>query len=119
MTMTIGMTLDCVDVASVAAFWKEALGYDEPQPLTDAAPFHALVAPDGGLHHLTFQRVSEPKQGKNRAHLDLFVDSLDNEVARLSKIGGQIVEEHDEEGGYRTTIMVDPEGNEFCVVQHQ
>ena len=27
------------------------------------------------------------------------------------------IEDHDEEGGYRTAILADPLGNEFCVVQ--
>lgn len=76
MDTTIGITLDCVDVAVVASFWREALHFDEPQPVRPDAQFHALVSPhgNGGLHHLTLQRVSEAKATKNRAHLDLFVD---------------------------------------------
>lgn len=115
MTATIGMTLDCVDLEAAAAFWKEALGYDEPVELTDEAQFHPLVSPSGGLHHLTLQRVPEAKSTKNRAHLDLFVADLDAEVARLQQLGGSIAAEH--YGDYRTTIMNDPDGNEFCVVQ--
>ena len=115
MTTTIGMTLDCVDLAAAAAFWKEALGYDEPVPLTDDAQFHPLVSTTGGLHHLTLQRVPELKTGKNRAHLDLFVADLNAEVQRLKQLGGTVVAEH--HGDYRTTIMNDPDGNEFCVVQ--
>ena len=117
MGTTIGVTMDCVDIARAAAFWCAALQYDEPMPLQDDARFHALVSPDGGLHHLTLQRVPEAKVGKNRVHLDLFVDDLDQEVARLIELGGSIVAEHDDEGGYRTTIMGDPDSNEFCVVQ--
>lgn len=117
MDRTIGMTLDCVDVRAAATFWKEALGYDEPVALADDAQFHALVSPGGGLHHLTFQRVAEPKTVKNRAHLDVFVDDLDSEVKRLIALGARTLEEHDGDGGYRTAILADPVGNEFCVVQ--
>lgn len=117
MNHTIGMTIDCVDVKAAAAFWKEALGYDEPVALADDAQFHALVSPGGGLHHLTFQRVEEPKTVKNRAHLDVFVDDLDSEVQRLIDLGARTLEEHDDDGGYRTVILADPVGNEFCVVQ--
>lgn len=111
------MTLDCVDVKAAAAFWKDALGYDEPVALADDSQFHALVSPGGGLHHLTFQRVDEPKAVKNRAHLDVFVDDLDSEVQRLIDLGARTLEEHDDDGGYRTVVLADPVGNEFCVVQ--
>lgn len=117
MDATIGMTLDCVDVQAVAAFWKEALGYDEPVEFTGDAQFHALVSPGGGLHHLTLQRVDEPKTVKNRAHLDVFVDDLDSEFQRLVALGAQVLEEHNDEGGYRTSVLADPDGNEFCIVQ--
>lgn len=117
MRTTIGVTIDCVDMRAAAAFWREALGYDEPVALADDAQFHALVAPDGGLHHLTLQRVEEPKTVKNRAHLDLFVDDLDAEVSRLVQLGASVLAEHDDEHGYRTTVLADPTGNELCVVQ--
>ncbi len=109
--------MDCRDVARIAAFWREALGYDEPNPVTPDAPFHALVSPGGGLHHLTLQRVPEAKSGKNRVHLDLFVDDLGSEMARLLDLGATVVAEHDDDGGYQTAILADPEGNEFCVVR--
>lgn len=117
---TIGITLDCNDIVAVAAFWRSTLDYAEHGPPAADAAFHGLFTPDGrgGLHHLTLQRVGERKAGKNRAHLDLFVDDLDREVERLLGLGGAVVEEHSAEGGgFRTTVMGDPEGNEFCVVQ--
>ena len=36
---------------------------------------------------LTLQRVAEPKTGKNRMHLDLLVENLEQEVHRLESIG--------------------------------
>ena len=116
----IGITLDCNDMVTVAAFWRDALGYLEQGPPSTGAVFHGLMAPkdQGGLHHLTLQRVPELKGAKNRMHLDLFVDDLDAEVARLTALGGSIVQEVPAEpGGFRVTIMGDPEGHEFCVVQ--
>ena len=117
MSSTVGVTLDCVDVKAAATFWKAALGYDEPTPFADGARFHALVSPDGGLHHLTLQSVTEPKVVKNRVHLDLFVDDLDSEVLRLTDLGARTLDEHNDDGGYRTVILADPLGNEFCLVQ--
>jgi catechol 2,3-dioxygenase-like lactoylglutathione lyase family enzyme len=117
MNRTVGITLDSVDVEAAAALWKEALGYEEPVALADDAQFHALVSPGEGLHHLTFQRVPEPKSIKNRLHLDLFVDDLNTEVRRLIALGARKLEENDDDGGYRTAVLADPVGNEFCVVQ--
>ena len=115
--MMIGVTIDCVELDAAAAFWREALGFTEPYPLKPESQFHALVSPAGGLHHLTLQRVPEAKTLKNRVHLDLFVDNLDAEVSRLTVLGATVIEAHDDEGGFRTTIMADPDSNEFCVVQ--
>lgn len=114
---TIGVTLDCVDVKTAATFWKEALGYHEPEPYVEGNQFHGLLSPGEGLHHLTLQLVTEPKNVKNRAHLDILTDDLDSEITRLKSIGALILELHNDEGGYRTAILSDPLGNEFCIVQ--
>ena len=117
MDATIGITLDCIDIVAVAAFWRDALGYEEPQPVFADTQFHGLLCPDGrgGLHHLTLQRVDEHKAAKNRAHLDLFVNDAEEEVERLVRLGASVLARH--EGYYVTTVMGDPENNEFCVVQ--
>lgn len=65
---------------------------------------------------LLFQRVPEPKTGKNRLHLDLHAGPgrRAQEVARLEALGAQVVREVREPGG-EWVLMRDPEGNEFCV----
>lgn len=113
----MGVTIDCVDVKAAAHFWKAALGYDEPVPFADDAQFHALVSPHGGLHHVTFQKVTEPKAGKNQVHLDVLVDDLDSEALRMADLGARALKEHNDEGGYRTVVFADPQDNEFCLVQ--
>ena len=116
---TIGITLDCNDLVRVAAFWRDALRYEESEPPSPDAIFHGLAASDGrnGIHHLTLQRVPEPKSAKNRAHLDLFVVDLDAEVARLLALGGHVIVPARDDGPFRTAVLGDPEGNELCVVQ--
>lgn len=115
--ITVGVTLDCVDIEVAAAFWKDALGYLEPSPYVDGTQFHGLASPGGGLGHLTLQLVEEPKTVKNRAHLDLLVDDLDSEILRLTELGAQALELHHDEGGPRVAVLADPLGNEFCLVQ--
>ncbi|MBV7696953.1 hypothetical protein KWI83_15195 [Streptomyces sp. TRM70350] len=63
-----------------------------------------------------FQRVPEPKTGKNRIHLDLHPAEgrRANEVERLRGLGASVLREVKEAGG-EWVVMADPEGNEFCV----
>ncbi|MFF0204084.1 VOC family protein [Streptomyces sp. NPDC005017] len=77
------------------------------------------VEPDSGTglgRRLLFQRVAEPKSGKNRLHLDLHpgADRREDEVARLQGLGASVLREVKEAGG-QWVVMADPEGNEFCV----
>ncbi|MGA5036232.1 VOC family protein [Streptomyces capoamus] len=65
---------------------------------------------------LLFQRVPEPKTGKNRLHLDLHPgpERRAAEVARLRALGARVVREVKEPAG-QWVLMADPEDNEFCV----
>ncbi|MEW2162967.1 VOC family protein [Streptomyces sp. NPDC007084] len=65
---------------------------------------------------ILFQRVPEPKTGKNRLHLDLHPGEgrRDDEVERLSGLGAKVLREVREPSG-AWVVMTDPEGNEFCV----
>ncbi|MEU8645563.1 VOC family protein [Streptomyces sp. NPDC048674] len=65
---------------------------------------------------ILFQRVPEPKTGKNRLHLDLHPGEgrRDDEVERLRALGAVILRDVKEPSG-AWVVMADPEGNEFCV----
>ncbi|MBY8869015.1 MULTISPECIES: VOC family protein [Streptomyces] len=65
---------------------------------------------------LLFQRVPEPKSGKNRLHLDLHPgeDRRAREVERLEALGASVLR-HVKEPAGEWTVLTDPEGNEFCV----
>lgn len=116
----IGITLDCAELDTVVAFWQEALGYVERRGESAGdRTFRTLFAPSdrGGLHHLTVQQVPERKSVKNRSHLDLFVEDVDAEVKRLADLGATVLrDEVLDDDVFRTIVMADPEGNEFCVV---
>jgi hypothetical protein len=123
------VVFDCAHPASLARFWAAALdGYDVA-PYDDAEierlramgiddveddPGVLVERGDGGRPRLFFQRVPEPKLAKNRVHLDLRVHDLEAEVARLVGLGATVVRAGtDHEGGL--ALLLDPEGNEFCV----
>ncbi|MET4647107.1 VOC family protein [Streptomyces sp. NPDC058232] len=65
---------------------------------------------------LLFQRVPEPKTGKNRLHLDVHAgpERRDAEAARLEGLGATRLHKVEQPGG-TWWVMADPEGNEFCV----
>jgi hypothetical protein len=60
-------------------------GYRQ-QPLQE--PYLMLLpAQRGASPELALQRVPEPKVGKNRMHVDLHVEDVEGEVARLVALG--------------------------------
>jgi catechol 2,3-dioxygenase-like lactoylglutathione lyase family enzyme len=112
--MRIEITLDCVDLDATAAFWTAALGYRREDTVEGR-----FVSLTGDGPNLSLQRVPEPKTGKNRMHLDLLVDDVDLQVARLHALGASSVPPGlREEFGQRWAVLADPEGNEFCVAQN-
>jgi hypothetical protein len=48
-------------------------------------------------------------------HVDLVADDCDKEIASLVELGATRGPDHDE-WGHAWTVMTDPEGNEFCIV---
>jgi predicted enzyme related to lactoylglutathione lyase len=107
------VVIDVADHDVVVPFWAAALGW-AAHPVNDQ--FVALRAPadEAVGFDILFQKVPEPKAGKNRAHIDFDAADMEAEVDRLVGLGGSKVAEHSL-GSFRWTIVADPEGNEFCV----
>lgn len=66
---------------------------------------------EAGTLSLELQRLDE---GSSRVHLDVETDDVRAEVARLTALGGTVVQERE---GY--VVMADPGGVPFCVVPVQ
>jgi catechol 2,3-dioxygenase-like lactoylglutathione lyase family enzyme len=125
------VVFDCRDAAPLARFWAAALGWsvapydqDELERLATKGIYDpeedpsVMVEPpeDSDLPILFFTEVPEEKVVKNRVHLDLAADGpLEPEVERLEGLGAH-VRNWAEEDGRIWCVMLDPEGNEFCVV---
>ena len=108
------VVIDCADHERVVEFWIDALGWERE----DVNEQYVAVVPPSGAAGLPllFQKVPEPKAVKNRVHLDFRAESMADEIGRLAALGATRLAEHSL-GATRWTIMADPEGNEFCVVQ--
>ncbi|HLU55002.1 MAG TPA: VOC family protein [Pseudonocardia sp.] len=132
MAIPLQITVDARDPHRLAAFWAVALGYVLQPPLpgylvngedgSGEEQYTAIVDPAGVGPRLLFQRVVEPKTGKNRVHLDVNAGhgAIDRRaavrahVARLVAAGATVVRENQEESGW-WVVLTDPEGNEFCL----
>ena len=119
MTSRVSHTsVDARNAYTQSLFWAEVLGYTE-NPADPNEPGHEeclLYSPDG-RHRILFIEVPETKTVKNRLHFDLRPTDLSQaaEVERLLGLGARVHADlrHDD-GGWVT--MLDPEGNEFCVL---
>jgi hypothetical protein len=139
----VQVVFDSSGPAKLAEFYAHALGYklqDPPEeyaswqhapqesgvPEEDWASASAIVDPEGRGPRIYFQKMDTPKLGKNRLHID--VNASEGMQVPLEKRKGQVrakveslkplgaKEDHElEENGEYCVIMLDPEGNEFCV----
>ena len=101
----------------LGAFWSEVLGVDVGEALEDPVQYPPLSAATPDTPHLIFQRVPEPKQGKNRLNFDITVDDVDAATARIEALGGRRMPGADfSEDGFSWRVMLDPEDNEFCLI---
>ena len=118
---------DAEDPHLLASFWAHALGY-VAEPGYDDPDGASIIDPDGVGPAIGWLRVPESKTAKNRVHIDIRVageapwDMAEREhlirakVIELVAAGATKIREElydDEHLGH--TVMLDPEGNEFCV----
>ncbi len=143
MSWTFQVTFDAADPATLAAFWARALGYvlqpppkgfsswdeyaeEQGIPPDRRNDLVALVDPLGHGPRLLFQKVPEGKTAKNRVHLDVNAGGdtttdpekrrsrVEKHVAELVEAGATRIDTFDRHNEF-WIVMLDPEGNEFCV----
>ncbi|MEU0280533.1 VOC family protein [Streptomyces sp. NPDC006195] len=115
------VNIKALDDSAVGRFWAEALGWSvagEGSGATAAQPVgFDWLAPVGVCVDVV--AVPEPKTTtKNRVHLDLATTSAAHQselVTRLKALGAKSA--HVGQGDVPWTVLADPEGNEFCVLE--
>ncbi|MFW0790826.1 VOC family protein [Gordonia sp. CPCC 205333] len=115
MTLSVAMiTVDTTDPLPLARWWAEQTGgtilaendgWFVTVKVTDAGPL------------LAFQKTSDPTPGKNRIHLDFVAPNRTATIEQLIAAGATHIADH-EMSGFGWTILADPDGNQFCVAQH-
>ncbi|GGR78430.1 hypothetical protein GCM10010236_36500 [Streptomyces eurythermus] len=117
----VQVNIKALDSSAVGRFWAEALGWTAYHPgvTTYVGPAGGLVWPHPVAVCVDVVPVPEPKTAtKNRVHLDLATTSTAHQtelVARLRALGAKPARVG--QGAVPWTVLADPEGNEFCVLE--
>jgi hypothetical protein len=125
--MIAGMAIRLVQVnfkarddAALGGFWAEALGWgvsSEGPGVTNVEPV-GFVWPDPAAVCVDVVSVPDPETVKYRVHLDLATTSAAHQtelVARLQELGATPADVG--QGDVPWTVLTDPEGNVFCVLE--
>ncbi|MGA2520211.1 MAG: VOC family protein [Acidimicrobiales bacterium] len=109
------IVVDCEDPACLAAFWSQALGWEVQNHTSGALWMSASGTSSAGVL-LVFVPARERGAGRNRFRPVVSPTAGDRaqEVARLVALGARAVP--GERHGGSWSILTDPEGNEFTVV---
>ncbi|MEU0954678.1 VOC family protein [Streptomyces niveus] len=117
----VQVNIKAVDDAAVGRFWAEALCWSAYRPggTTYVGPSGGLVWPHPAAVCVDVVPVPEPKSAtKNRVHLDLATTSAAHRtelISRLRTLGATPADVG--QGDVPWTVLADPEGNEFCVLE--
>ncbi|WP_105974749.1 VOC family protein [Streptomyces geranii] len=117
----VQVNVKALDHSAVGRFWAAALGWTAYNPgvTTYVAPRGEFVWPDPVGVGIDVVPVPELKSAaKNRTHLDLATESPAHQaelVARLLALGATPADVG--QGEVPWTVLADPEGNEFCVLE--
>lgn len=140
---TLQIVFDSKDPSSLSKFYAEALHYklqDPPSgfeswdaflrakgiPEEELDNASAIVDPEGKGPRIYFQQMDTQKLGKNRLHIDINAseglsmplakrkEQVNSEVERILLLGARKQQELSEMEEY-CVVMLDPEGNEFCI----
>ena len=114
------LVIDCRDPQRLAEFWCQVLGFvvlDTEEGAVEIGPREGF----GGLQPtLIFSPTTEPKAGRLRLHIDINPTDRDQdaELERLLHIGARPAQ-IGQTGEEQWHVLLDPEGNEFCLLRAQ
>lgn len=106
------VVVDSQNPAALARFWSSILG---GTPVHRSDDWSYIDPP--GWTRLAFQRVPEVKQLKNRLHIDVLVKDVAQASDEAAALGAVRVGAIHVDGPGTFQVLLDPEGNEWCVVR--
>jgi len=114
---TVEIAIDALDIDAVRPFWEAVLGYVEGKP-DDDGTMSELYDPRNVGPAVWFQQMDEPRDQRNRIHLDVVVphDAADERLAAALDAGGHMVSDAHARAFW---VLADAEGNEACICTWQ
>ncbi len=100
--------VDARDHLAMSTWWAEVLGGAVGSDDDEGFSWVESI-PNAPFDGIAFAPVPEPKTGKNRIHLDVVA----SDIQPLLDAGATLLRARDDEIDWN--VLVDPEGNEFCV----
>jgi catechol 2,3-dioxygenase-like lactoylglutathione lyase family enzyme len=105
------------DMRRAVDFWCAALGYRQRE--AEMHPrFVMLVHPAGRHVPVSLQLADARPREPVRLHLDLYTDEQERHVERLVALGATRVADWPYPRDPDFVVLRDPDGNEFCVIDH-
>ncbi|MFC0624513.1 VOC family protein [Kribbella deserti] len=111
------VVVNTTDLDRATAFWTAALGYEAKDTFFDGH-FARLVDPDGAKPAVLLQQAKEIPSEPAPVHIDLYTSERDRQVERLLELGASKPADWPYPDNHDFIVLLDPDGNEFCVIQH-
>lgn len=120
------VVIDVDDLATAEGFWSAMTGL-EVITSDYTGRFSYLGQPDPWRHEMILQLVTgATREPRNRCHVDLTVDDVDEAIEQTARLGGSVKKEpsiYPRPGSFPGkppvidwAVMTDPFGNAFCLV---
>ncbi len=113
-------SFDSLNAYASSVFWCGVLGFaEDPDDPNEPGDEECMIFSSDGSQRLLFLEVPDPKQVKNRVHLDLkpAQGTREQELERLLGLGARTVADRRQADGSGWVVLADPEGNEFCILR--
>jgi catechol 2,3-dioxygenase-like lactoylglutathione lyase family enzyme len=111
------VVINTSDMRRGVDFWCAALGY-RPREAAWDPEFMMLEHPDGRGLPVSLQLSDQSPLQPVRVHLDLYTSEQDRHVRRLVDLGASEVTGWPYPPHADFVVLRDPDGNEFCVIDH-
>ena len=111
------VVINVQDMRRAVDFWCAALGYRQRDAEMDPE-FVMLVHPEDRHLPVSLQLADGPPGEPVRVHLDLYTSQQEQHVERLVGLGAARVVDWPYPDDADFVVLRDPDGNEFCVIDH-
>ena len=111
------VVINVQDMRRAVDFWCAALGYRRREAEMDSR-FVTLFHPEGTRLPVSLQLTEASPSEPVRVHLDLYTREQDRHVERLVGLGATRVIDWPYPDDPDFVVLRDPDGNEFCVIDH-